>query len=72
VEADETGAPLCVRHRGRQVAVTQICERYRTDDRWWTEEPVSRTYFRLLLEDDRCVTVFHDRITGHWFEQRGV
>jgi len=70
VEVDEAGAPLSVRHRDRQVAVAQICERYRTDDRWWTAEPVSRSYFRLLLEGDRSVTVFHDRITGHWYEQR--
>jgi len=50
--------------------VADVLDRYRTDDRWWTERPVERTYYELLLEDGRTATVFRDEIEGSWHEQR--
>jgi len=50
--------------------VIELLDRYRTDDRWWTEQPISRTYYELLLEDDRIVAIFHDEIEESWFLQR--
>ena len=74
VQPDAEGTPQRVRlggrHRGRVLCVERVAERYRTDDRWWTAEPVSREYFELALEGDQSLTVFHDRIDGGWYEQR--
>jgi len=45
-----------------------VREEWRVVDRWWTDDPVSRRYFDLVLEDgERCV-VFRD-VDG-WFTQR--
>jgi hypothetical protein len=66
VEADAYGTPRRVRHRGMWRMVMQVRERWRTDDRWWTDEPVSREYFELLLEDGRPVTVYYDRLSRRW------
>jgi hypothetical protein len=52
------------------LAVVEVLDRYRTDDRWWTSQPVARTYCELLLEDGRTATVFRDEIAGSWWEQR--
>ncbi len=70
VETGGNGTPRRIYHRGRWLIVTQERERYRTDDRWWTDHPVSREYFELLLEDGRPITVYLDRIDGSWYAQR--
>jgi hypothetical protein len=66
----ERGTPAALRRNGRWLLVAQLLDRYRTDDRWWTEQPVARTYYQALLEDGRVVTIFHDEIAGSWHEQR--
>ena len=70
VRAEDAGTPSALRRGGRWVEVAGVLDRYRTDDRWWTAEPVSRSYYDLLLEDGRAVTVFRDEISGGWSEQR--
>ena len=36
-------------------------------DRWWTEEPVVRRYFEVVLETGENTVVFHDGAGGRWF-----
>jgi hypothetical protein len=45
-------------------------EEWRIVDRWWTEEPVDRRYFDLVLETGENVVVYRDGETGAWFTQR--
>ncbi len=70
VRTGADGVPSALRRGGRWLEVVEVLDRYRTDDRWWTAEPVARTYYELLLEEGRGVTVFHDDILGEWCEQR--
>ena len=47
-----------------------VREEWRVVDRWWTDDPVSRRYFDLVLEGgERCV-VYRDVDRGGWFTQR--
>ena len=68
VEADANGRPLEVNHR----AVALVREEWRIVDRWWTEEPVVRGYFELVLESGENTVVFHDGASGCWYTQRGA
>jgi hypothetical protein len=70
VRARSDGVPSALLRNRRWLEVVEVLDRYRTDDRWWTAEPVVRTYYELLLEEGRVVTVFHDLIQGEWYEQR--
>ena len=70
VRLDGTGAPVELRRNRGWLEVVELLDRYRTDDRWWTEQRVARAYYELLLEDGRTVTVFEDEIEGSWCEQR--
>ena len=70
VRSGADGAPSALRRGGPWLEVEEVLDRYRTDDRWWTAEPVSRTYYELLLADGRAVTVFRDQVSGRWREQR--
>jgi hypothetical protein len=68
VEARVDGSPLEVNHR----AVAVVREEWRVVDRWWTEEPVVRRYFELVLESGENTVVFHDGDGGGWYTQRGA
>lgn len=50
--------------------VARVRDRWRIDDRWWTETPVSRMYFELELADGRLLTLFRDQLGDAWYEQR--
>ncbi len=49
-----------------------VREEWRVLDRWWTEEPVVRRYFEVVLESGENTVVFHDGSAGRWFTQRGA
>jgi hypothetical protein len=68
VKASFDGTPSRVDREG----VELIREEWRVVDRWWTEEPVSRRYFEVVLESGRNVVVFRDQEQGAWYTQRGA
>jgi hypothetical protein len=68
VEAQFDGAPREVNHQ----PVTLVREEWRVVDRWWTEEPLSRRYFDVVLESGENTVVFRDEERGRWFTQRGA
>ena len=68
MEARFGGEPTQV--NGQAIAVVR--EEWRVVDRWWTEEPVSRRYFDVVLESGERAVVFRDEERGGWFSQRGV
>jgi len=69
VEAGEDACPAAVWLSGRRCAVEAVLERWRIDDEWWRERPVSRLYYRLALADGRVVTVYRDLVSGRWWRQ---
>jgi hypothetical protein len=66
VEAHAEGTP---RRVNRQV-VALIREEWRVVDRWWTDDPVARRYFDVVLETGENAIVYRDDETGAWFTQR--
>ena len=64
------GEPCGVIRSGKLLPVTGIRDRWRVDDRWWTEEPVCRMYWELELENGEILTLFQDRIDHGWYRQR--
>jgi hypothetical protein len=49
--------------------VTAVQEIWRIDDEWW-REPISRRYYRLLLEQGSMCTIYRDLLHDSWYEQR--
>ena len=68
VEANASGFPVEVNHQ----AVAFLREEWRVVDRWWTEEPVARCYYEVVLESGENTVVFHDGASGGWYTQRGA
>ena len=66
VEAHGDGIPQLVNRQ--RVAIVR--EEWRIVDRWWTDEPVDRRYFDLVLETGENTVVYRDGETQTWFTQR--
>jgi hypothetical protein len=66
VETLADGTPRTVNRE----AVTLVREEWRVVDRWWTDEPVSRRYFEVVVESGRNVCVYCDGERRCWFTQR--
>ena len=68
VEAHVDGSPQA----REPLAGRAVREEWRVVDRWWTEEPVSRRYFDVVLAGGERAVVFLDEEVGRWFSQRGT
>lgn len=60
------GVPVAV----ESVGVESVREEWLVEDRWWTERPLRRRYFELVLADGRDVVVFEAEDSASWFAQR--
>jgi hypothetical protein len=56
--------------RGSRRGVEVVQERWRIDEGWWTPEPASRIYYRLVLTTGGLVTVYRDLFDDTWWMQR--
>ena len=74
VRADASGLPATVHPRGgRPLPVTRVEEVWRIAEEWWREAPLARSYYRVIVDGGRHLTLFHDDLTGPnqgWYEQR--
>jgi hypothetical protein len=70
VKIDETGSPLVIKLRGRWLKVEFVDDRWRIDDEWWRDEPVSRNYFSCVVDEGIKVAVFQNLGTKQWYRQR--
>ena len=66
VEGHADGTPRRVNRQD----VALLREEWRVVDRWWTEEPVDRRYFDVVLESGENAVVYRDEDAGRWFTQR--
>jgi hypothetical protein len=66
VEAHGDGVPRVVNRQ----RVATVREEWRIVDRWWTDEPVDRRYFDLVLETGENAVVYRDGESKTWFTQR--
>jgi hypothetical protein len=68
VEPGFDGTPRLVNRR----PVALLREEWRVVDRWWTEDPVHRRYFDVVLDSGENAVVFRDEEQGGWYSQRGA
>lgn len=61
--------PVALLLSSGRVAIQEVAGQWRVEEGWW-DIPITRWYFRLVLEDGRVLTVFWDRLTGDWYAQR--
>ena len=69
VEATEAGEPTALHVSGRRIVAESVLERWRIDDEWWRGRPISRMYYRVILEDGRLVDLYRALLSGRWYRQ---
>ncbi len=70
VKLDDGGLPKTLKLRGRWVDVESVSDRWRIDDEWWRETPISRMYYESVVDQGLKVTVFRVLPYGDWFQQK--
>ena len=70
VKAGDDGLPVALKLRGRWLNVESVADRWRMDDEWWREQPVSRMYYECVVDGGIRVTVFQNLIAERWYLQR--
>ena len=60
------GTPHAVMQDGRRRLVVAVRDAWRVQDRWWTDDPVDRSYFDVIIEPGRPALIFRERV-GDWF-----
>lgn len=66
VEVDGRGAPRSVELGGRLREVAAIRDDWLVQDLWWTDRPVDRHYYEIVVEPGRLVVAYHDAVDGSW------
>jgi hypothetical protein len=75
VREDGNHTPLAIARvdiRGRRKAeasVQSVEGMWRLTEAWWREAAQTRTYYRVIIDDGRPITLYRDDTTGAWFEQ---
>ena len=69
-KADENGLPVALKLRGKWLNVESVSDRWRINDEWWRDQPVSRNYFTCVVDEGIKVTVFQDLISEQWYSQK--
>ncbi len=80
VELDAGGSPAKIEMRSAEfgmrnndmqepVTIEAVRETWRIDDEWW-REPITRTYYEVLLQGGARLVLFVDLVTLEWFVQK--
>src|SRR3954452_13535672 len=65
VRAGEGGRPEVV--GGKRVEAVR--ESWLVEDRWWSDAPLRRRYWEVVVTGGRNTVVFRDLVEGAWYEQ---
>jgi hypothetical protein len=66
VQVGADGTP----HAVGRLSVRSVREEWLVEDGWWTQEPLRRRYYELVLEDGSDVVVFREPDKDRWYRQR--
>ena len=69
VEETERQRPLAIMLKGRMVKVARIVDVWAVEEEWWREKPIERTYYQVITEDERRVSIFRDMVNDRWYRQ---
>ena len=69
--ATRDGRPSVVEMRdGVRHGVVSVEDIWRVEEEWWRDSPIARTYFEVILDSGRRMTLFVDQAGKRWYSQR--
>jgi hypothetical protein len=70
VKEDHSALPIMVKMASRLVGIKVVDDRWRLDDEWWRNDPVSRLYYAVLLVSGQRLVIYKDLIANCWYKQK--
>jgi hypothetical protein len=70
VKEDHSTLPIMVKMASRLVGIKVVDDRWRLDDEWWRNDPVSRLYYAVLLVSGQRLVIYKDLIANCWYKQK--
>jgi hypothetical protein len=68
VEENLDGFPLAFKDKRRQ-GISVIEDMWRLDEEWWRTEPLSRSYFSVILASGQKIIIFKNLLNNLWYRQ---
>jgi hypothetical protein len=65
---EKNGLPCALKDIRRQ-NVNSIDDKWRVDDEWWRQEPLSRLYYAVTLSSGQRSVIFKNLHDNHWYRQ---
>src|SRR5438270_297400 len=69
VRLDAQGVPTHLESAAGWQSVTRVLNRWPIDCDWW-RSPISREYWRLLIDEDLALECYCDRALAQWLVER--
>ncbi len=67
---DAQEMPVIITFKRDRQRVSVVHELWEITDEWWRPDPIYRTYYRVSLGDGAEMTLYRDKLSGNWFQQR--
>lgn len=69
VEIGSDGTLRALHLLGRRHPVATVLNRWRIDERWWTEHQ-QRDYFKVMTQTGWLVVIYHNLVDDGWYLER--
>ena len=70
VKEKEKLKPSHIRIHGAYVRIYLIIDEWEVNEDWWTNQPIDRRYFKVILDNGREMVLFKDLSNNLWYKQR--
>ena len=68
VKEREDKAPLLLEYEGIKYKISSIEDYWLVKDRWWTDNPIYRSYYRVTTVDQDIFVIYKDLVTNIWYK----
>ena len=60
--------PLFLEYEGIKYEISGIEDYWLVKDRWWTDKPIYRSYYRVATLDQNIFVIYKDLVTNIWYK----
>ena len=65
---DKDRKPSFLEYKGNKSKVLKIEDYWLVKDRWWTEQPIYRSYYKIVTVQQDIFVIYRDLMTNVWYK----